>query len=334
MDVARLQEKLIREPENILVVLEHLGYEPKDHGGYFSMKNKDGDNESAIVLWKNTLKYQNYTRDKHGNIFTLVMDTCRVSFPQSLNKIVNWCGIKVDNIKVHYPFGGFYRTLDSDVNQVNFKVYNQNELPPPDSLSEKFFADGIDFITQEEFGVRFDHASNSILIPIYGYHGELIGCKARNNAETDMAHRWWAFLPYPKTQVLYGWSKNYKSIVEKRVCVITESEKGVQQLYSMNCKLGLGVGGHDISKVQAQYIKLLDCDTIIIAFDEDVEEEELEEEAAKVKTETNKVFYIKDREHKYLSFGGKQAPTDLGVEVFNNLMKYCKVKYKGKGSVV
>ena len=332
MDVTRLQEKLISEPDKIVVVLERLGYEPKDHGNYFAMKNIDGDNQSAIVLWKNTLKYQNYTRDKRGNLFTLVMDASGVSFPQALKNVSKWCGIKDEHIRIHYPFGGFYRSLESNVNRAEFKVYNRNELPPPDSLSERFFLDGIDFKTQEKFGVRLDHADNSILIPITGYHGELIGCKARNNADVDLAHRWFCKLPYPKTQVVYGWSQNYSEIVSKEVCVITESEKGVQQLYSMGCKLGLAVGGHDISNCQAQYIKLLGCKKIIIAFDEDIDEDELIVQASRLKTDDNEVYYIKDYQHRYLKYGSKTAPTDKGKEVFDCLLHECLVKYEERGA--
>lgn len=332
MNAASIQEHLKNHPEDVCSVLEKLGYEPKDHGGYLTMRNPDGDNTSAIVVYKNSLRYENYTRDEHGNLFTLVMDRCDCSFPDALRHIVKWCNLVVGNVKVTYPFGGFYRHLEvDDADDVRFKVYKQSELPSSDSLSEKFFKDNIDFLTQEVFGVRYDHKSDSVLIPIYGYHGQLVGCKARRNAsDVDFGSRWYAYLPYSKTSLVYGWYQNYKSIVEKGICIITESEKGVQQLYSMGCKLGLAVAGHDISHVQSKYIKLLGCNEIIIAFDEDVEEDKLEIECSKLKTDSNKVFYIKDRDHKYLEFGSKNAPTDLGLDVFRALCKECKIKYTEK----
>lgn len=324
MDVHCLTGLLQGDPIKIADVLEALGYEPKDRGSYYQMKNLDGDNPTAIAVWKNSLNYNNYTRAKNGNIITLIMDVKGYSFPKALQWLAKELGVaNAPIVKIKYPFGGFYRKLQADdADKVVFTKYSENDLPPNDSLSYRFFKEGIDYQTQEYFGVRYDHVSNAIIIPVHDWYGRLIGAKARINSDTD-GQRWYAYLPYPKTGILYGWNANYKNIIEKGICIVTESEKGVMQLYSMGVHVGLALGGHDISKVQVRYLKSLKC-KIILSLDEDITEEEVEKQAAKL--DGCDVWMIKDRVHKYLPFGSKASPTDFGMDVFKKLLKECLVK--------
>ena len=74
MDVHYLTGLLISDPDKIFGVLEALGYEPKDRNRYITCRNLDGDNSSAIVIYKDKLTYKNYTRDRSGNLITLIME--------------------------------------------------------------------------------------------------------------------------------------------------------------------------------------------------------------------------------------------------------------------
>ena len=107
MDVHYLLDRLRADPEQISTVLEALGYEPFDRGKYITCRNLDGDNQSAIVIYKEKLIYKNYTRDKSGDILTLIMDARNCSFPNALkwlakeigihpNSLINYC--KANNI--------------------------------------------------------------------------------------------------------------------------------------------------------------------------------------------------------------------------------------------
>ena len=75
-----LQDKIKSEPELIVKILEHLDYRDiKDKGDYFAARNSDGDNSNAFVIYKDTLKYRNYTRGHNGNIISLVMMAVLIS---------------------------------------------------------------------------------------------------------------------------------------------------------------------------------------------------------------------------------------------------------------
>lgn len=332
-----LTEKIIANPDYILQILEALDFSHiRDKGKYFQFPNKDGDNPVACVVWKETLVYQNYTRiGKNGNIFTLVADEICADFPKTLTWIANEIGLSKESLSrtIRRPFGGFYRDLMADTEDIedSMKIYPISEIEADLwKYNKMFFNQGCSFESQEYFNLGYNLETNSILIPIYNTSGELVGCKARrNDTKCEDSERWWAYLPFPKTQIVYGYHWNYQKIIEKDMCIIFEAEKSCVQCHSMDCHLALSVLGHDISKAQAKHIKSLRTKKIILAFDEGIEESILREQAERLvvnnKIFQNKVGYIYDREHKYLTENSKDSPSDNGSKIFQKLIKECVV---------
>ena len=325
-----LQNKLMSNPEYIWQILEALHFENlKDCGKYIKFPHRDGDNAGANVIYYDTLRYIDFTRGKSGNIITLVMDDKKLRFPQAIQWIAKTTGIKgIDLPQIKLPFGGFYKRLyrrNEDLN-VEARTYSEASLPPPNALSKRFVNDGIPLLTQEKWGVRYSHDDDAVLIPIYGYDGSLVGCKARsNNPNCPMDKRWWAYLSYSKTQFLYGWYENYRHIQQKQTVIIFEAEKSVMILDGWNCHLGLAIGGHNFSKTQVRYIKSLMPKQIIAAFDQGLNEEEVAYETKKLKYKNSlidcKVGYIFDKDGTILKSDSKDAPVDLGKKEFMRLMK-------------
>ena len=331
-----LTEKIIANPDYLVKVLEALGFDNiRDRGKYFQFPNKDGDNQTAISIVKDTLVYNNYTRNDKGNLITLVMKEKHLEFPDALKWIAGVLGLTnvKTNTKIRKPFGGFYTSLIPDKNNIEMDVKTY-----PQSIIEKdlhkyntmFLRSGVNFDVQDEHHIGYNLETNSILIPVYNTSGELVGCKARkNDTKCSKDERWWAYIPFPKTQVVYGYHWNYKKIIEKDMCVILEAEKSVLQCKSFNCHLALSTLGHSISSTQEKIIKSLKTKKIIVAFDEGLEEEEIRKEAEKLIIDTkifkNKVGYIYDSEHKYLKEGSNDSPSDNGKEVFNKLIRECVV---------
>lgn len=344
VSVIALQNRLQDNKDEVEELLIQLGFtnikfnksNSTTKSDYFTFPRIDGDNPMAMCLYLDKLNYQCFTRAKSGNLFTLVQDTLNLTFPQSLKWIANKLGMTEHemNVKIRKPFGGFYSNIirNQDEPELSIKTYEDSVLSEYcTKVNSMFLKDNISYVTQEKFGLGYSLEDNSILIPTYTFNGELCGCKARTNDKNcDLDKRWWAFLPYPKTLTVFGYHQNYHKIQEKGICVVEESEKGVMQLDSMDCHIGLGIGGHSISNVQARYIKSLLTRKIILAFDEGLEEEEIREEAKKLKIDnhilTNQVGYIYDKNNIYLPKGSKASPSDFGEDVFKKLMKNC-VKY-------
>ena len=325
-----LQNKLMSNPEYIGQILEALHFDNiKERDKYYQFPRRGGDNLSGCALYKDTLRYMNFTRGHNGNIFTLVMDEKGFSFPQAVQWIAKITGIKgVDLPEIKLPFGGFYKKLyrHNEDFSIDARQYDEDVLPPPTSLSKRFVDDGIPLITQEKWGVRYSHEDDAVLIPIYGYDGSLVGCKARNNdPNCPMDKRWWAYLSYSKTQFLYGWCENYRYIQQKQTVILVEAEKSVMVLDGWDCRLGLAIGGHSFSRTQVRYIKSLMPKRIIIAFDQGLPEEEVIYETKKLMYKNSlidcKVGYIFDEKGDVLSSNRKDAPVDLGKQQFMKLMK-------------
>ena len=318
MDASKLLDKLEENAEdNIITVLSALGHEDiRDRGKYIQCSNIDGDNRSAISILKEGLLYQNFTRGRKGNIITLVMDERDCNFPEALEWLAKTIGYK--EVPIHYPFGGFYRTLYQSKNyESDLPTYPESALPPPDALPQMWFNDGVDYLTQERFGIRIDFDSNRIVIPARNYNGELVGAKGRYNGDCPMDERWSMYIPYAKSQVLYGWKENHEKIVKKQRVYIVEAEKSVCQAASWDFNLMLAVGGHDISEVQARRIKSLGVD-VVIAFDQGIARDVLLEQCDKVRIDNqffrNRVGYID-----MSGMPNKVSPTDMGMEKFLEL---------------
>jgi len=323
MDAAELLNELQSNLDNVIKVLEKIGHiDIRDRGNYLQMSNIDGDNPTALCILKENLVYNNFSHGKKGSFFSLVMNERGCNFNEALQFIAKCIGFhERERIKIRKPFHGFYdELLRAEIApELSLTKYSERDLPDARSLSKMWFDDGVDFLTQEKFGIRIDHASNRIVIPEYDFYGNLVGAKGRYNGDCSLDERWSMYIPYSKSFVIYGYHQNYDNIQQKQRAIVLESEKAVLQLASMNYNIGLAVGGHDISKVQAQYLKRLGVD-IIIGFDAGISNEECKEQAQKVLVDNriwnNRVGYID-----MTDVPDKNSPTDLGINYFKNLMK-------------
>ena len=337
INVIRLEEKLRDNYEDIVKILVKLGFD-EDSMRYresqhliTSRRPEEGaDNPNGCLIYTNSLNVIFTTRNWNGNLFSLTMKIREVGFPKALELIQNWIGYDAGEIETEIPFGGFYKRHSGKAvssEKLDLPVHSEDELPPAGSLSDNYAKDGVAATVQEKWGVRYDHDENAILIPIYDYSGQLVGCKARsNNPDCAPEDRFWAYIPYAKTQVVYGWFQNFQRISEKQAVIVVESEKGVLQAASFGCEIAVGIGGHNMSGVQARYIKLLGTKRIIIAFDEGISEEEIKSECRKVNYRKN-VYYIYDEDHLVLPKGSKDSPVDHGSKGLQTLMKKCMRKF-------
>lgn len=342
MDVLSLQDKLVDNPDQITNVLIEAGLDeetirqvPSQH--LIKSPRPGGDNPAGLLLYTDSLRVVGTTRPElSGNLFTLVMHLRGCNFPSALHFIAKQIGYEeTEETKIIKPFGGFYdKILKNDLDtDSNLQIHSEDELPSPNYLSERFLKDNISLLTQEEWGVRYSHEDDAILIPIHSFSGSLVGCKARANSDEDYNHRWWAYIGYPKTQIVYGLNHNYPKIIHKNTVIVFESEKSVLQCDGYDLHTATAIAGHNISRTQKRLLQGLMCDRIILAFDEGLDEDEVRAEAEKLKFEnqllSNKVGYIYDKEHDILKKGSKDSPSDNGKAVLAELLKK-KVIWLGK----
>lgn len=292
---------------------------------------EDGHNPTAMRLKLDTLKFDGFSINAHGNLYSLVMQTKNLSFPKALKYIAETLGLEKSQFskKIRYPFGGFYKGLMKEIQEPEYSMttYDESIL---DEYTGKynlmFFKDGITFETQEHFNVGFDLESLRITVPEYTLDGKLCGIMGRlNDSKCSKDERWLPIIPCSRSLTLYGYHHNYEFIQQKNIVVVGESEKFVQQLHSMGSCIGLATCGCDVSDIQAKHLKALMTSKIILAYDEGLEEEQIRLQAQKLILNNavfhNRVGYVFDRENLILPKGSKASPSDLGKDAFTELIK-------------
>lgn len=300
----------------------------------FRFAREYGRNPTSIVLNLNTLSFHCFSDSKaKGNLYTIVMERRELNFPQALDWIASSLGLEKSkfNIKIKLPFGGFYKNISKEINEPEYAMETYGEdilLPYLDKYNTLFLNDGINFETQKTFNVGYDLENNAILIPEYTLDGKLCGIQARtNDSKCEHDKRWWAFLPCSRNLTLYGYHRNYSSVQEKGLCLITESEKSVMKMHQIGCNNVVATCGCQISDTQAKHLKGLLLPKYIVAYDEGLAEEQIKAECEKLIIKNimfqNRVGYIYDEENKYFPKDSKLSPCDMPKDIFLKLVKEC-----------
>lgn len=333
-----LSNYLTNNVDACITLLESMGYTQityRARKNELRFSHEDGHNPTAMQLKLDTLKFNGFSINLYGNLYTLVMKTENLSFPDALNYIAKELGLNKSqfNKRTRYPFSGFYRGLMKEIREPELSMETYDESILDEYLGKynlMFFRDGINFQTQEHFKVGFDLETLRITVPEYTLDGRLCGIMGRlNDSKCPKEDRWLPIIPCSRSLTLYGYHRNYDMIQQKNIVVIGESEKFVQQLHSMGIRVALATCGCDVSDIQAKYLKSLMTKKIILAYDEGLEEEQIRSQAEKLVLNNsvfqNRVGYIFDRDNEILPKGSKASPSDLGISSFLSLIKKCVV---------
>lgn len=291
----------------------------QNHNEYISATNPDGDARSVIIYINDNLTCINYTRqlskDKRiCDIFDLICFVEGISFPESLKWTSDLLGIDYYNFQEELPESLQILRMLKDMNLEN----GAEDNTPLKPISEKilsyylsypnlmFQKDNIPLSIQEEFEVGYDPFTNYITIPIRDELGSLVGVKGRWFGESDGIHSKYTYIERcNKSRILYGYYQNKDYIKNSSSIYIVESEKAVMQLAGLGIKNVVSTGGKTISKAQVELITRTGC-TPILAFDQDVSEEELNS-IANMFLDGISVYAIIDKDH---ILSEKESPSD------------------------
>lgn len=320
MDIRDLKEEILNR-ELISDILTELGcHHIRDKGDYVQAGNKDGDNPSSIVVYKNEyISCTNYTRQitKNGrsaDIFDLIVYVEDCSFAEAMKFVCELAGIDYYGEREDLPESiKILRLLqemsigDDEENDCSVKPIPEEILSYYLPYGNKMFEDdGISLETQRDFEVSYCCQSNYITIPIRDSLGTLVGVKGRYFGEPDEYHPKYVYIePCCKGRILYGYWQNKDYIKQNKYVYVLESEKAVQQLATIGVRSCVSTGGKTISKYQVEEIIRTGC-TPIIAFDKDVDEEELQN-IASMFMDGVIVYAIIDRDN---ILNEKESPSD------------------------
>jgi len=288
--VSELKEYILNNDYTEQILSELGCHHITNKGEYFQCGNPDGDNKQAITIYLNeNLTCINYTRqlskDKRTHdIFDLIGFVKDLSFPEALKWTCDLLGLDYYKEPKDVPAGlQILKMLLYDMPLADSAEDTSPLTPIPEEILSyylpygnlMFKKDNIPLSIQKEFEVGYDPSTNYISIPIRDELGSLVGVKGRWFGDaSEVDKKYWYLEKCNKSRILYGYFQNKDYIKHNTKLFIVESEKSVMQLAGMDYRNAVATCGKKITKAQVELITRTQC-TPIIAFDKDVEEEEL-----------------------------------------------------------
>lgn len=287
---------------------------------------KETGNPTSVRIALNTLHCSIYPKSAHGSLYKLLILQSELSFLEVHAILVSKLdGVEFENITKPSKklFGGVF----DDTEQIEeYKTYPESTLNKYERCNNlRFYKDNIFLSTQNKFELYYDNSSNRIVIPWRDEFGSLIGTVGRLNFESvnNKIPKYIALDKFKKTNFLFGLNLAIDFIIEKDTVIIVESEKSCMKLNQMGFPFVVAVGSHNISPQQILILKKY-CSNVIVAFDEELTEDEIKQACCGLIGNFKTVAYIYDEHNEYLPEGSKLSPADLNINNFKSIMTKCK----------
>ena len=336
INITELKEYIIKNNKTTFILESLKCHHIKHIGNQIRAAFPDGDNPTAICVYKDTLKVNEYTHNKlSGDIITLAEDILKINFLNTLRwfqKILNIKNIRVNKTKNNKlkcdPLDIFKKHISTTSNNSKIsKSYGDeilsNYVPV---LHENWLHEGITEVTRKLFNICYSSKDKRIIVPYRDLNDpeKYVGIIGRT---TEPAYKelgipkYLAIKPFSKSKAVYGYIENYTSIQKSGTVVIFESEKSVLKRHSRLDKSTIAIGGHEISNEQVKLILGLNVD-VIICFDKDIEANKIRETCEKFWLH-RKTYYMFD---KWDLLKPKESPADLEDKLYKFMFKY-KIHY-------
>jgi DNA primase len=327
-------KEFILENNKIEEILEEIEcHSIKPHSDYWTCGNKNGDNRSAITIYRDNLHVENYTRilPKPSDIITLIQYNKDINFFQALKWLHEFLNLDLyreidrdipESLKITKMLlsmknkGSGIGEDDTPIKPISEEVLKYYDTP---CVNDMFLKDGISYNVQELFSIGYDEESNRLTIPIFDEFDNLVSVKGRtfkySLTEEESEFKYLYLYKCPRNKILFGLNKTISAIKEKNLVYVAEAEKGVLQLVSYGYGNCVATGGEKVSKHQIEKLSRLAVD-ICFAFDKDVSQEKIENIAGQFIDGIN-VYAIYDTDNLLKE---KQSPSD-NKEIFEQLIK-------------
>ena len=282
--ITKIKDALYNNEDKLKDILEVLEFEKiRKMGNCLKFSWGDGGASSGVANSLNieTLKFDSYSKNIHGDLLSLVAERQGVELGSAIKWLANYLGLNwsyTPKQETHLPFNAFYLNYEKvQEENYNYKTYDDKIVQEyeKNGLSLYWVKDGISALTQQKFRIGYDPFTERITVPWYDEFNRCIGIQGRldRSEVADWESKYLPIIPFAKSNTLYGLHANYKAIQELGVVIITESEKSCLKAYEMGYTNVLSVGSHSLSKRQIKLIKSLAVN-VILAYDEDVPLEE------------------------------------------------------------
>lgn len=320
LDVRIIKDKLNKDM--VINILTTIGCDNvKNNSKTIQASNPDGDNPTAICIYKDNWRVENFTRPDFNNmkikdIISLVQFIENTSFYNAIKRVCDICEFdfykctkrgRNTKVKLMDKYIGNYTEIEDDIPLTPIPKSTLKQFVY--KSHDKWLREGISAKAMHKFKIGYDIDGNSITIPIYDEIGSLVGVKVRNLDEDPNKDKYYCIYPFPKTQILYGLYQNYENIKKKNQIIVVESEKSVIKLWGKGYKNAVALCGKTISNTQAEKIIRAEVKDVVLCMDKDVTQKEIDFIVDKINKPIKmcNVYIMKDD----LDFmSEKESPTD------------------------
>jgi hypothetical protein len=326
-----LKKRLLNNPEHIENILEEYDF----HNITVNSReircgfDKGTNNTSIRIKLNENLSANDFGRDIHGDLFSLIMKCKEVTLKDIIKTVKEELGITyIEFQKTKKIFGGFYDNIKRrNKNTTELKKYDEDVMKEYiNKYNTLFLKDGIDFNTQRKFKLGVDHISSRITVPWYDFEESLVGIEGRyiGDYKNDEVSKWFPVIPFPKSQVLFGYNTNYSNLQSADEIYVGESSKFVMQLDSMGVYTTVALGGNSIHNQQIKQLSWLNPKKIIFCFDEglgmDLIDRQIEKTKILLKFTDIQIGFVNDNRNIILEKDSKNSPSDAGFNNFRELV--------------
>ena len=347
--------------EQVFDFCAEMGGEPRMEAGgdIFVMRtichNHPGEGSRKCYYYNNTHLFRCFTNCGSIDIFQLYINIQKVAgysveLPQAVAYIASYFGFAADyqnfsdegKILEDWKILENYDKIEAIVNkekQIEMKFYNDKILSYyPFVRYKDWEQEGINSDIMKKRGIRFDPATEAMLIPHYDINNNLVGVRSRTIAKEDEIYGKYRpsvlngkMYSHPLGFNLYNlnWSKNNILLMKK--AIIFEGEKSCLKYASFfgeENDISVAVCGSSLIQYQVDLLLSLGVTELFIAFDKQWQEkgdDEFKKWTAKL-TEINKkysskvlVTFVFDKDGTNLGY--KMSPVDAGPDTFMKLFK-------------
>lgn len=320
--LSEIKKELIKQPKIISDILSEFGFcNVNIHNTYITFgRDIEGSRKSIVIYLKDNenLIVKDHPRNIVTDLFSYIIKEKSVEYSEIFRLIKTKLNITdyYDYFEPKTIFGGFYDRIKKK-SQNYIHTYENSILDNYVKCGNlRFLRDKISLETQRYFNICYDIESQGIVIPIYDQLGQIMGIKIRLNYDVDDGElKYYYLVPCLMSETLYGYSQNYKYLVENTVFIF-ESEKSIMQCYGYGVRNCVALGSSTISNKQIKMIMELHPKQVIFVHDEGLDFETIERNIKLLRTYT-RMFEIEIGywdSTKDNSIPHKASLSDLGKE--------------------
>mgnify|MGYP000873558584 CR=1 FL=1 len=317
--------------EHILRILEELGHKdeprPNKQGLMFCTSLcHNGQNYNLQYFEESKDFYCHSECKRKYSIYDLIMKNTEYNFFETVNYVASVVGYVEDFHKVNKKESESWNFLQQFKKQRKPFDFKENPVYPEAILDQfcnipykRWVEEGLSYESQKLFQVGIDLQEEKIIVPHRKWDtGELCGVMSRtmcDNWKELKIPKWFPMYEFNKNLNLFGYWQNRFDVGAANEIILMESEKSPIKGRSYGINNICSTSGKSIQPEQVKILIRIGK-PVVIAYDKNVGEKQLREEAEKIK------YYLPVSiidSSICDELGEKDAPIDKGKKLFCEL---------------